>query len=149
MTDPGLEGCPRIPNDDPLLAALIREHGPEGRPDLVRELRPDLWRDCVHPNKALWAAAAIAAVIATTSVSSALAEPPGWNCRVNPPCGLYARPGGPPPPIILYPPPVVIVPPPVYDPGAFIAGAVVGGIVAGALAGPRHHRFYGQRYRGW
>jgi hypothetical protein len=41
---------PRIGEYDPLLEALRREHGEDGRPDIAPELRlarPDLWRDHV------------------------------------------------------------------------------------------------------
>jgi hypothetical protein len=43
--------APRISDEyDPLLEALRREHGPDGRPDVapqLRHARPDLWRDCM------------------------------------------------------------------------------------------------------
>jgi hypothetical protein len=32
------EGRPRIPDFDPLLGALVREHGPTGRPDIAPQL---------------------------------------------------------------------------------------------------------------
>jgi hypothetical protein len=35
----GLDGAPRVPDDDPLLAALRREFGPDGRPDIALQLQ--------------------------------------------------------------------------------------------------------------
>lgn len=43
-----LDGCPRIPERDALLDALIREHGPAGRPDVAREIEQARRMACAH-----------------------------------------------------------------------------------------------------
>ena len=38
LEEPAPDGCPRIPQSDPLIEALVREHGTAGRPDIAPEI---------------------------------------------------------------------------------------------------------------
>jgi hypothetical protein len=73
-------GCPER---EPPLAALIREHGAEGRPDIGPELRrkPDLWKDCMRTVAGLALLVALAGPAAAQQLPLPKHGgcPPGWR----------------------------------------------------------------------